>query len=132
MTTQTTGDMAVNLPEVLSDLRGCFDAYETALLENDLAALAAMFMDGEETIRYGVADHQYCSKALAEFRATQAPFSRNLIETRITTYGRDFGIASTLFRRDDSPDQLGRQMQTWLRTADGWRIVAALVSSIPG
>ncbi len=34
---------------------------------------------------------------------------------RITTYGRDFAVASTLFRRDSLPGKIGRQMQTWVR-----------------
>ncbi|WP_238365735.1 oxalurate catabolism protein HpxZ [Mesobacterium pallidum] len=129
---QKPEDMTLNRPAVLADLTACFDTYETALLENDTQVLAAMFLEGSETIRYGVADHQYGSDALRAFRATQKPFSRSLIETRITTYGDSFGIASTLFRRDDSPGELGRQMQSWIRTPDGWRIVAAHVSSIPG
>ena len=48
----------------------------------------------------------------------------------ITTYGRDFAVASTLFRRDSAPGRLGRQMQTWVRTPDGWRVAAAHVSII--
>ena len=48
----------------------------------------------------------------------------------ITTFGRDVATVSTLFFRDDAPGQCGRQMQTWLRTEAGWRIVAAHVSLI--
>ena len=39
--------------------------------------------------------------------------------------------ASTLFFRDiAAPGRCGRQMQTWLRTSQGWRVVAAHVSVI--
>jgi hypothetical protein len=48
----------------------------------------------------------------------------------ITTYGRDTAVASTLFYRDSLPGRVGRQMQTWVRFAEGWRIVAAHVSII--
>jgi hypothetical protein len=52
---------------------------------------------------------------------------RELLHTVITTYGRDFATANVEFRREGSR-QTGRQSQTWLRTAEGWRVVAAHVS----
>jgi hypothetical protein len=48
----------------------------------------------------------------------------------ITTYGRDFGTASTLFHRATTLGKVGRQQQTWVRFDDGWHIVAAHVSVI--
>ena len=48
----------------------------------------------------------------------------------ITTYGRDFATASTEYRRKRS-GRRGRQSQTWLRTPEGWRVVAAHVSLLP-
>jgi hypothetical protein len=48
----------------------------------------------------------------------------------ITTYGSDFAVASTLFHRASTPGKVGRQMQTWVRFDEGWRIVAAHVSMI--
>ncbi|WP_102223806.1 oxalurate catabolism protein HpxZ [Acidimangrovimonas sediminis] len=121
----------INRPEVVAELTDLFHRYEAALLASDTVVLDAMFLEGPETLRYGVADTQYGSDALRAYRAGQAPFTRTLMETRITTYGTDYGIASTLFIRDDLPDEIGRQMQTWLRTPEGWRIVAAHVSSVP-
>jgi hypothetical protein len=56
--------------------------------------------------------------------------ARTLSKTVITTYGRDVAVASTLFHRAASPGKVGRQMQTWVRFADGWLIVAAHVSMI--
>jgi hypothetical protein len=55
---------------------------------------------------------------------------RRLSRTVFTTYGRDFAVASTLFHRDSLPGKVGRQMQTWVRFPEGWRIVAAHVSTI--
>jgi hypothetical protein len=54
-----------------------------------------------------------------------------LSKTVITTYGRDYAVASTLFHRVASPGKVGRQMQTWVRFPDGWRVVAGHVSVIP-
>jgi hypothetical protein len=45
----------------------------------------------------------------------------------ITTFGRDAATAMTLFVREGST-RTGRQSQTWIRSAEGWRIVAAHVS----
>ena len=39
-------------------------------------------------------------------------------------------MAATLFYRDATPHRVGRQMQTWVRTAAGWRVAAAHVSVI--
>ena len=48
----------------------------------------------------------------------------------ITTFGPDFAVASTLFHRASMPGKVGRQMQTWVRFPEGWRVVAAHVSVI--
>jgi hypothetical protein len=53
---------------------------------------------------------------------------RKLSRTVITTYGRDFAVASTLYERPSAPGRVGRQMQTWVRLPEGWKIVAAHVS----
>ncbi|MEW9835720.1 AtzH-like domain-containing protein [Mesorhizobium sp. ZMM04-4] len=87
-----------------------------------------MFLHSDTAVRYGVAEVQYGIDEVRRFRALQKPFDRTLSRTVITTYGRDTAIASTLFHRQDSPGQVGRQMQTWIRTADGWRVAAAHVS----
>lgn len=123
--------MTVDDPATLAELRAVFEAYESALLANDSATLDAMFLHSDATVRYGVAEVQYGIDAVRVFRATQAPFARTLSETVITTYGDGFGVASTLFHRDDFPGQVGRQMQTWIRTADGWKVAAAHVSMMP-
>jgi AtzH-like len=56
--------------------------------------------------------------------------ARRISRTVITTFGRDFATASTLFERDTVPGKIGRQMQTWARLPEGWRVVAAHVSLI--
>jgi len=120
--------MIINDPETVAQVTAIFEAYETALLANDNATLEAMFLPSEQTIRYGVAEVQHGHDEIRAFRKVQAPFARRLSRTVITTYGTDFAIASTLFHRDDFPGEVGRQMQTWVRTADGWKVAAAHVS----
>jgi hypothetical protein len=124
--------MDIDLPEVVAEVREAFELYEQALVSNDVAGLDAMFRQDERTIRYGVGENLYGHKEVAAFRAARSPI--NLMRTRartvITTYGRDFAVASTLFHRPTLVGKVGRQMQSWVRFEDGWRVVAAHVSII--
>ena len=124
--------MEVDLPEIVAEVEACFAAYETALINNDVDALTAMFSDLPQTIRYGINENLYGAREIHAFRAGRSPagLSRVLARTVISTYGRDFAIASTLFERASAPDKVGRQMQSWVRMPQGWRIVAAHVSLI--
>ena len=124
--------MEIDLPEVVEEVRMAFDRYEQALVSNDVAALDAMFHADPRTIRYGGAENLYGFQEIEAFRAARSPIglARTLSKTVITTYGRDLAVASTLFRRATTPGKVGRQMQTWVRFAQGWRVVAAHVSVI--
>jgi hypothetical protein len=123
--------MEINIPEVVEEVRAAFLRYEAALTSNDVAVLDELFRDSPHTIRYGATENLYGHAAIAAFRAARAgPFGRDLLRTVITTYGRDFGTANTTFRRHGA-DRTGRQSHTWLRTPEGWRIVAAHVSLLP-
>ncbi|WP_422370809.1 oxalurate catabolism protein HpxZ [Hoeflea sp.] len=124
--------MTVDDPQTLAEVTAVFEAYEKALLDNDADTLDAMFLTSEKTVRYGVAEIQYGIEEVRRFRAVQKPFSRSLSRTLITTYGSDVAIASTLFHRADFPGETGRQMQTWIRTEDGWKVAAAHVSMMRG
>jgi hypothetical protein len=124
--------MDIDLPEVVAELKREFDRYETALNANDVATLNAMFHEDARTIRYGLAENLYGHHEIAAFRSARSPvgLERTISRTVITTYGRDFGVASTLFARASMGGKIGRQMQTWVRFPQGWRIVAAHVSAI--
>ncbi|SRR5258708_75442 len=124
--------MEIDLPEVVAEMRTAFERYEQALVANDVAALDAMFHDDARTIRYGGTESLYGFQEIEAFRAARSAvgLARTLSKTVITTYGRDHAVASTLFRRASTPGKIGRQMQTWVRFAVGWRVVAAHVSLI--
>jgi hypothetical protein len=124
--------MDVDLPEVVAEVTAAFDRYEKALVTNDVAVLDDVFRVDPRTIRYGTQEILYGFDAIAAFRAARSPtgLNRSLSRTVITTYGRDFAVASTLFYRETMPGKVGRQMQTWVRFADGWHVVAAHVSVI--
>jgi len=122
----------IDLPEVVAEVTAAFTRYEQALVTNDVAVLDATFRDDPRTIRYGMTENLYGYGEIAAFRAarSQAGLARKISRTVITTYGRDFAVASTLFERDTVPGKIGRQMQTWVKFAEGWRVVAAHVSLI--
>jgi hypothetical protein len=124
--------MEIDLPEVIAEVRAAFERYEQALVSNDVATLDALFSKDERTIRYGVGENLYGHEEVAAFRAARSPLNlaRTLSRTVITTYGRDFAVASTLFYRVAASRKIGRQMQTWARLDEGWRVVAAHVSLI--
>jgi len=125
-----TGD--IDLPEVVAELKAAFDRYEKALISNDVAVLDDTFCVDPRTIRYGGNEILYGHHEIAAYRAARSPVGlmRSISRTVITTYGLDFAVASTLFHRDSLPGKVGRQMQTWVRFADGWHVVAAHVSVI--
>jgi hypothetical protein len=124
--------MEVDIPEVKKEVEAAFALYETALVTNDVPALEALFRDDPRTLRYGVSENLYGMHEIREFRRGRSPVElmRKLDRTVITTYGRDFATASTLFYRDSAPGKVGRQSQTWVRFDDGWHIVAAHVSIV--
>ena len=124
--------MDINLPDVIAEVTAAFARYEAALIGNDVATLDGLFWSGPHTIRYGIAENLYGPAEIAAFRAARSPvgLARTLSRTQITSYGRDMAIAATLFSRETSPGKVGRQMQTWVRMPEGWRVVAAHVSVI--
>ena len=124
--------MEVDLPDVLAEVTAQFARYEEALVSNDVAVLDELFRADPRTLRYGIGENLYGHDAIMAFRAARSPVGlmRRTAQTVITSYGRDVAVASTLFYRDSLPDTVGRQMQTWVRFPEGWKIVAAHVSII--
>ena len=124
--------MQVDLPDVLAEVTEQFARYEKALVTNDVVVLDELFRADSRTLRYGVGENLYGYDAIMAFRAARSPagLMRRTEKTVITAYGRDTAVASTLFYRDTAPGKVGRQMQTWVRFPQGWKIVAAHVSVI--
>ncbi len=121
--------LAINLPEVHAQVCAAFARYEKALVNNDVAVLDELFWDSPHTLRYGATENLYGYSAIQDFRAGRpaSGLQRDILRTVITTYGDDFATANVEFQRVGST-KTGRQSQTWIRTDDGWRVVAAHVS----
>ena len=124
--------MDIDLPEVVAEVHAEFNRYEKALGANDVATLNAIFHNDPRTIRYGGTENLYGYAEIEAFRVARSPagLARTISRTVISSYGRDYAVASTLFHRASVPGKVGRQMQTWVRFAEGWRVVAAHVSFI--
>jgi hypothetical protein len=124
--------MQIDIPDVVAEVQAAFEKYEQALVTNDVATLDTMFRNDPRTIRFGQSENLYGYKEIEAFRAARpsAGLSRTLSKTVITTFGRDFAMASTLFHRNTAPGKVGRMTQTWVRFAEGWRIVVGHVSVI--
>ena len=117
----------INIPEVLAEVDAAFRRYEQALVSNDVAVLDELFWHSPHTIRYGAAELLYGYDEIAQYRAARpsAGLERTIQREVITTFGRDSATASIHFERGG---RIGRQMQTWVRMPEGWRVGAAHVS----
>lgn len=125
--------MTVDDPEVLAEVGAAFDRYERALVTNDVAELDRLFWNDSRTLRYGATENLHSYAAIQAFRAERAGkgLARTVLERHVTTFGQDAASTAIVFSRDGEP-RLGRQTQCWIRTPDGWRVVAAHVSWMDG
>lgn len=122
--------LQTNLPDVVAEIAQAHDAYEAALAANDVAAMNQLFWDSPHTLRFGPTENLYGHAAIAGFRAANISGPARTISRRvITSFGRDFATTNIEYVRHDN-GRIGRQSQSWVRTEDGWRIVAAHVSML--
>lgn len=113
-------------------MRAAFDRYERALSAGDVAVLTELFWDDPRCVRFGVTDRQQGGAEITAWRAahpTVAP-GRRLHDTRVLAVDDRTAVVTTLFSYPDRAVE-GRQSQTWVRFAQGWRVVAAHVSEVP-
>jgi hypothetical protein len=118
-----------NRPEVVAEVALACARYEQALVSNDLVVLDELFCNSSHTLRYGVTENLYGYQAICDFRASRPSqgLKRKVLKHVITSFSHDFAISNLEFQREGS-GKTGRQSQTWIRTPEGWRVVAAHVS----
>jgi hypothetical protein len=121
--------LVVNDPDILTQVRAAVDAYEDALMRNDVEALDGFFWNSPCTVRYGVAENLYGFDEIAAFRVGRQGGSppRRRLRTEIVALGPDVAVANVEFIRTDT-GRNGRQSQIWLRTQSGWKVISAHVS----
>ncbi len=121
--------MDINLPDVHAEVSAVFARYEDALVNNRIDVLDELFWASPHTVRYGVGENLHGIDAIRAFRNARPAqgLQRSLMNTVITTFGRDLATAMTEFQREGST-RSGRQSQTWCRIDGRWVVVAAHVS----
>jgi hypothetical protein len=114
---------------VVREVRAAFEQYEAALIRHDIDTLTGFFLNSPESIRFGLGEQNYGIEAIAAYRRSSLPVhpQRRLHHTVVTSYGADLACVSTEFTDPATPG-VGRQTQTWVRTAAGWKIAVAHVS----
>lgn len=121
--------MQINIPSVLAEVKIQCDRYEQALVSNDIAVLDELFWDSEHTLRYGATENLYGYESICQFRASRPAqaLNRTVLRHVITTFGDSYATSNLEFQRVGSA-ATGRQSQTWIRTAYGWKVASAHVS----
>lgn len=128
--------IVVNDPALLAEVTAAFEAYERALMADDVAAMDALFHDAPTTNRYGVGEVLYGIEAIRDFRKGRGGSpQRRLGRVSIAVYSAPAGAAGApafatadaeFFR--EGTDRRGRQTQSWVKFPDGWKVVSAHVS----
>lgn len=127
--------MQINDPETVAELLQLYPQYETALVTNDADTLTRMFWASPHTTRFGQTENLHGIGEIAVFRKGRAPvnLARTVKRLDIVTFGRDLGSVTLEFERTVKGRIVyGRQTQVWVRLPEGWRIVSAHVSVLPG
>ena len=120
--------MTIDDPVLLAEVTAAFYAYEAALMTDDVPAMDTLFHDAPTTNRFGVGEVLYGIDAIREFRKGRGGSpQRKLGHVAITVYGNAFATVDAEFFRENSTRR-GRQSQSWVRFADGWKVVSAHVS----
>jgi hypothetical protein len=126
--------MVINDAATVALLQELYPKYEQALVTNDVETLTAMFWSSPEVMRFGVTENLYGIEELELFRKSRPAtnLARKVVRLNVVTFGEDFGSITLEFERETNGKVIrGRQSQTWVRLAEGWRIVAAHVSLLP-
>ena len=128
---EAAADSAAGLSSApaLNELKSAFDIYEDALVNNKVDVLDRLFWDSPHTLRFGARENLYGFDEIKAFRAARpgAGLAREILDCHIVAFGSSTGVANITFRRASEP-RVGRQSQTWVRFAQGWRVVSAHVS----
>jgi hypothetical protein len=127
--------MQINDPETVAELQKLYPLYETALMANDAETLTRMFWASPHVTRFGLMENLHGIEEITAFRKGRAPvnLARSVKRLDIVTFGRDCGSVTLEFERVvDGRTVRGRQTQVWVRLPEGWRIVSAHVSVLPG
>lgn len=110
-------------------VRAAFEAYERALVTNDVDALIAAFADDPRTLRMTTDGGLFGMDEIAAFRRGRdaSDVARTLTRVEIVALEETVAVAAATYTREGS-GRKGAQTQVWRHGPEGWRIVAAHVS----
>ncbi|PTY06878.1 DUF3225 domain-containing protein [Opitutaceae bacterium EW11] len=124
----------LNDPEVVAEIARLHDAYERALVANDVGALTAFFWSSPQAVRFGASEQSYGATEIAAFRNSHTPVftDRRLRRREILAIGGDAAsVMSEYTQKFEGRPRVVRQSQVWVRFPDvGWKIVSAHVSTL--
>ncbi|GAB5375583.1 MAG: oxalurate catabolism protein HpxZ [Acuticoccus sp.] len=115
--------------DVEREVRAAFDAYETALVTNDVEALIDLFAPGPQTVRMMDDSGLYGFDDIAAFRRARDPgdVARTLTRVELQVLSDEIAVATAEYLRTGS-GRRGCQSQVWRRLDTGWKVVSAHVS----
>ncbi|MBD2073756.1 oxalurate catabolism protein HpxZ [Phormidium sp. FACHB-592] len=125
----------INDPAIVTELTALYLTYEKALVENDLATLDNLFWDSPDVLRFGVTENLYGMEAIKAFRQGRSTknLERDISNLKVVTFDADTAIVTLEFQRlNNNVLRAGRQSQVWRKLPQGWKIVSAHVSLLPG
>jgi Protein of unknown function (DUF3225) len=115
-----------------TEVRQQFDRYEQALRAHAIDTLNDFFVDSPQTVRFGTSEENYGKESIDTWRRLCVPVHpyRQTHHVVLVALTPQVVCVSCEFT-DPNTVGTGRQSQTWLRTADGWKIAMAHVSVRP-
>lgn len=125
-------DLTPNIPEVVAEIRDIFERYEQALIDKNVDVLDNTFWQSAHTIRYALHENGYGFAEIHAHRVARPPgpgIKERRIRLEILTLGRDFATTNLEFKVRGK-ELIGRQSQTFVRFAEGWKVVSAHVSTM--
>ena len=124
--------LPLNDSSIIAEISALHDAYEHALVTNDVVTLNGAFWNSPHVVRFGVSEHLYGAEEIAAYRNTSPPalLNRQIIRRTITTFGDEVAsVMCELSQTVGGQPRHSRQSQLWMRLPEeGWKIVSAHVS----
>ena len=127
------GGSDINDASVIEAVTRAHDAYETALVANDVAALRRFFWDSPDAVRFGATESLYGSDESNAFRNARPAIdlARTVSRFTVVAFGQDSAVTTIEFERTVAGvPRPGRQTQVWRRFPEGWQIVSGHISYV--
>ena len=124
----------INDPAVVAEVTALHEAYEAALVGNDVEKLTDFFWASPLALRFGVAESLYGAEEILAFRKARPAIdlARTVFNAKIVTFDDDCAVVTIEFLRNQAGIRRhGRQGQVWRKFPEGWKIVSAHVSLVP-